>query len=266
MTAVQLGLMRTRVELLMFCRQRGTVFFSFLFPIVMLVLFGVVFGHGDRVTDRRGTTVPFSQYFLPGMLAAGIVLVSFQTVAIAITVERTDGTLQRLASTPLPPASYFFGKCGLVLVVGAVQAMLLLIVAATVFAVPLPVTVGKWLTFAWVFVLGTTAGGLLGVAFSSVARSATSVGAVVAAPTLVLQFISGVYFAFPDLPHWLQDVAAVFPLKWTAQGMRSVFLPGGFATLEPGGGWERGLTAVVLLAWAVVGLVLCLRTFRWNRG
>ncbi len=57
---------------------------------------------------------------------------------------------------------------------------------------------------------------------------------------LVLQFISGVYLPFTQLPDWLQDVASVFPLRWMASGMRSVFLPSQFASAEPGGAWHLG--------------------------
>ena len=65
----------------------------------------------------------------------------------------------------------------------------------------------------------------------------------------------------------MQHVAAVFPLKWIAQGMRSVFYPDALAAQEMAGSWEPGRTAVVLLVWAVVGLGLCLTTFRWfKRG
>ena len=97
--------------------------------------------------------------------------------------------------------------------------------------------------------------------------SARSVTAVVVGPMLLLQFISGVYFQFNQIPSWLQHVAAVFPLKWIAQGMRSVFYPESWGSLEMAGQWEPGRTALVLIAWAVVGLVLCLRTFRWfKRG
>ena len=67
------------------------------------------------------------------------------------------------------------------------------------------------------------------------ATSSRSVGAIVIAPTLILQFISGVYFAFNDLPEWLKQVASVFPLKWIAQGMRSVFFPGDWQSQEMAG-------------------------------
>ena len=104
----------------------------------------------------------------------------------------------------------------------------------------LPTTVSAWLTFAWVFLLGISTGTVLGIAYSSLAGSAKSAGAVVIGPLLVLQFISGVYFAYNDIPPWMQQVAALFPLKWVAQGMRSVFLPGDMA--DPGGGRAPGST------------------------
>ena len=50
-----------------------------------------------------------------------------------------------------------------------------------------------------------------------------------------------------------------------AQGMRSVFLPPEFEAAEVSGSWQHGLTAIVLLVWLIVGLVLCVRTFRWQR-
>ena len=51
----------------------------------------------------------------------------------------------------------------------------------------------------------------------------------------------------------------------TAQGKRSVFLPPEFEAAEVSGSWQHGLTAIVLLVWLIVGLVLCVRTFRWQR-
>jgi ABC-2 type transport system permease protein len=80
-----------------------------------------------------------------------------------------------------------------------------------------------------------------------------------------LQFISGVFFIYTELPTWMQNVAALFPLKWMAQGMRSVFLPEEFAAAEAAGSWQLGLVALVLLAWTIGGLVLALTTFRWRR-
>lgn len=264
-SALTIGASRTVLELKTFFREKDAVVFIFLFPIIMLALFAVVFGSGESNIEAGTTDVNFAQYFLPGMIAAGIVLDSFQTLAISIAVERDERTLKQLRGTPMPPMAYFVGKIGMVLIVSLVQVAILLAAAALVFGVPLPADPAGWLTFAWVFALGTAAGTVLGIAYSSVPRSAKAASPVVVGPVLILMFISGVFFVYSDLPGWLQDTAAVFPLKWIAQGMRSIFLPEEFASLEVAGSWEHGTIALVLTAWLIAGLVLCVRTFRWQR-
>jgi ABC-2 type transport system permease protein len=259
---LRLGLERSRYEIRAFFRERDALIFIFAYPIIMLAIFATVFGQdGAEVADG----VPFAQYFLPGMIATGVLLSSFQSLAISIPVERDEGGLKRLGGTPLPAAAYFLGKVGQVLVVSVVQVGLLLLVAATLFDVAMPDSTALWGTFAWVFVLGVATGAVCGVGFSSLPRSGRSASAVVTPVVLILQFISGVFFTFYDLPTWMQQVASVFPLKWMAQGMRSVFLPDEAASLEPAGSWEHGTTAAVLVAWLVVGLVVGVRTFRWRR-
>jgi ABC-2 type transport system permease protein len=258
-----LSLVRAGVELRQFWRERDAVIFVFAYPILMLAIFATVFGGENQGTD--GAQVDFARYFLPGMIATGVMLTSFQSLAISIAVERDDGTLRRLRATPLPATSYFGGKILLTLTTSLAQTALLLLVAALAYGVDLPTDPARWATFAWVFALGTATGTVCGVAFSSVPRSGRSASAVVTPVVLVLQFISGVFFAFYALPGWLQTVASLFPLKWLAQGMRSVFLPPELVVLEPGGSWQLGAVAAVLAAWAVVGLVVGVRTFRWRR-
>jgi ABC-2 type transport system permease protein len=73
-----------------------------------------------------------------------------------------------------------------------------------------------------------------------------------------------VFFQFSQVPAWLQQIAALFPLKWMAQGLRSVFLPDQLAAAEPAGAWELGKVALVLVLWCGGGLVLCVTTFRWQ--
>jgi ABC-2 type transport system permease protein len=261
---VAVGWDRTVLELKMYFREKEAVFFSFAFPIIMLSMFSVIFG-GESFDARGSSGVNAARFFLPGMVAAGVVLTSFQTMALSVAVERDDGTLKRLRSTPMPPVSYFLGKVGLVVLTSLAQFLLLVAVARFAFGVQLPTDPGRWATFGWVFLLGVASGTVLGVAYSSLATSSRSVGAIVIAPALILQFISGVYFAFTDLPEWLKQVASLFPLKWIAQGMRSVFFPTAWEGAEMAGTWEHGRTALVLGAWLVGGLVVCARTFRWTK-
>ena len=258
-TIWSVGFARTKVEIKQFFREKDALVFTFAFPVILLFIFGSVFG------EDIAPGVSFSQYFVAGMIASGFILVSFQSLAIGIAVERDDGTLKRIEGTPMPRASYFVGKIGLVLVTAVLQTAILLAVgdaavrhlAAGLGSQVAHVGLGR--------AARSTAGTLLGIAFSSVPRSGRSAAAVVSPVVIVLQFISGVFFVFSQLPTWMQRVAEVFPLKWMAQGIRSVFLPDSFETQEPSGSWQHGTIAIVLAVWCVVGLILCLRTFRWRR-
>lgn len=172
--------------------------------------------------------------------------------------------LRRLRGTPMPPAAYFFGKIWLVLFTGLLETAILLLVGTTCYGVDLPADAGRWFDLVWIFVLGITACALLGIAISSVPDSANSAGSVVVLPFLVLQFISGVYIAIGTVPDWMLIIGALFSLKWMCQGLRGVFLPESAQVLEQAGSWESGHVALVLAAWCVEGLALCLLTFRWK--
>lgn len=250
---------RVALELTLFRREPQQIVFSLAYPVLMMVIFGSVFG--DR-TISDGVTFP--QYFLAGIAATGIMLTSFQSVAIGIAHERDTGLLPRLRLVGTPPISYFAGKAGLVLVTTAAQLAVLLLVASIAFDVPMPTEPGRWLTFAWVCMAGALAGTVLGIAVASAVSTAAAAVSGVTAFAVVLQFFSGVFFVFSELPGWMQHVASLFPLRWMTLGMRSVFLPEEAAVVEVGGGWQHPLTAAVLLAWIVVGVFLCQRWFRWS--
>ncbi|HLV58312.1 MAG TPA: ABC transporter permease [Natronosporangium sp.] len=257
MTGLALGWRQGVLELKQFLRTRESFVFTLLFPVLLLVIFGAVFSF------EIAPGIRFTQYFIAGMLAAGLLAVGFQNLAIQIPIERDRGVLKRLRGTPMPPWVYFAGKVVMVLGAAVLITAVLLSFGVLLYDLRVPDAAG-WLNLAWVTALGLTACTLLGIAFSSVARSGRSAPAVVTPVSLVLQFISGVFFVYTSLPAWMQQVAAVFPLKWMAQGMRSVFLPASYAVEEPAGSWELGRVALVLAAWCVAGLVLCLLTFRWT--
>ncbi len=253
------SLVRGRAELRQFARQRDSVIFTFALPVILLVLFGQIF-HGQI----GHTGVSFRQYFIAGIIASGLMSTTFVGLGVSIAADREDGTLARLAGTPLQPAAYFAGKAILAVGLSLAEVGVLLAVGVTVLGLHLPATPGRWLTFGWVLLLGSVTCALLGVAAGSLAGTSRSSFAVLNLPYLVLSFISGVYFVFSKLPAGLQHIAAVFPLKWICQGLRSVFLPDRMLAAEPAGSWEHGRIALVLGAWLVVSLVVCVRTFRWR--
>ena len=256
-SVVSVSRSRARVELKEFFRQREAVVFTVLLPVLLLVVFGAVLNYDI------GSGVTFVQYFMAGIIAAGILGASLQNMAISIATERSDGTLKSLAGTPMPKSAYFVGKVVQVLAVTALIIGVLLCIGVVFYGIDLP-SGGEWFTFTWVALLGAAACTLLGIAVSSLAKNGRSASATVTPFALVLQFISGVFFLFSSLPAWMQTIASIFPLKWMGQGLRSVFLPEALAASEPAGSWELGRVALVLAAWCVGGLLLCVWTFRWQ--
>jgi ABC-2 type transport system permease protein len=258
-STLKIGISRGFLEVKQFMRQRESVVFTLLFPVLLLLIFGSVF------KDEIAPGVTFSQYFVAGMIASGLVNTGFQQLAITIPMERDDGTLKRLRGTPAPASSYFIGKIILVFVSMSIQVILLLIFGVLLYGIALPSDSAHWITFIWVMLLGLISSTLLGIAFSSVPKSGRGASAVVSPIVIILQFFSGVFFVFTQLPSWMQNFAAIFPLKWLTQGMRAVFLPDSFAAQEVAGSWELGKIALFLGIWSIAGFFLALKTFRWEK-
>lgn len=253
-SALRLGLSRGRLELRRFFRNRDAVIFTFSLPTVLLVLLGSVFGD-----QFAGTGVSAAQVLAAGMIAAGVMSTTFVTLGVDIATDRDDGTLKRLYGTPMPIGAYLVGKIVLVAVTTVAQTVLMIVVAVLLFDLALPADLGRWLVFGWVFALGVVSCALLGIAISTAARSARSAAAITQLPYLALQFVSGVFVnPITALPAGLVTVASFFPVKWMAQGFRSVFLPDSMVAFEMAGSWEPARVALVLGAWCVAGLVLCL--------
>jgi ABC-2 type transport system permease protein len=186
--ALRIGFARAKYEVRLFVRRKDALFFTLFLPVMFLLLFGMIFGSGKI----EGTDLQYSQVLVSGILAAGVASVSFVNLAISIANERHEGGLKRLAGTPMPKVSYFIGKIGLVLATVTVEIVLLMVVGLVFFKLELPTELGRWITFAWVLILGSTASTLLGIAVSNVPRSAKSAAAVVNLPFVALQFVSGV--------------------------------------------------------------------------
>lgn len=257
--ALRIGANRGILEIKQFNRAREAVVFTIAFPVILLFIFGSIFD------DEIAPSVTFSQYFVAGMIASGLVNSGFQNLAITIPMERDSGALKRLRGTPMPISSYFIGKSIQVAYSMSLQIVLLLLCGSIFFGLEIPSAGTKWIAFAWIVFLGSLSATVLGIAFSSVPKSGRAASAVVSPIVIILQFFSGVFFVFSQLPGWMQQFAAIFPLKWLTQGMRYVFLPDSFATQEVAGGFELGRIALILAIWTIIGSFIAIKTFKWMR-
>jgi len=249
--AVRLGVRRGWTEFLNSVRSpQDQGFYVFTGVATLAYLW---FNRADRV---EGTTLLYPTVALPSILGA---LVAFGVIvgpAFALAMEREDGTLLRHKALPHGMEGYVTGQLVFHSLSAAPQFLLILVPSALLFADVMPSGAGGWLTLGWVLVLGLMATLPLGMILGSVVPSTQKVGTWGMLPVLVVTGISGIFVPVQALWGWVQTVAQVFPTYWIGLGMRSAFLPDSAASLELGGSWRTGQVALVLLAWAVAGLLV----------
>ena len=258
-SAVRVGFSRVIPELKMFYRRPEQMVLTFSLPAAICLLLGSIFS--AKLTDSGIST---GAVIAASMLAYGILSTSFINLGISIAADRDTGALKRLRGTPTTASSYFIGKIMLVAIVSFAEAVILLLVGVFIFGLRLPSDVFGWFTLAWVFTLGIVSCSLLGIFISNFASNAVSAAVLTNGPAVGLQFISGTYVPLMVLPPWMLIAGSIFPVKWMAQGFRSVLLPAQMAAFEPAGSWEHGRIFLVLSAWSIGGLVACLLVFRWS--
>lgn len=185
-----------------------------------------------------------------GMFVALGTLLAAQHLA----ADREDGTLLRAKATPGGVVGYLIGK--LVLVSASVLAYLaILLVPGALLVGGISIDARGWVTFVWVVALGLVATQTLGAVLGSLVRSSRGAG-VLSLPTMGLIAISGIFYPLTALAGWVQALAQAFPVYWLGLGMRSALLPDEAVVVEIGQSWRPAQTALLLLAWAVAGLVV----------
>ncbi len=258
-SAIGIGFSRVLPELKMFYRRPEQVALTFSMPAVICILLGSIFS--DKLPNSEVST---GAVIAASMLAYGILSTSFINLGISIAADRDTGALRRLRGTPTTALSYFIGKVMLVGIVSLAEAVILLLVGVLVFGLRLPTAPFGWFTLTWVFVLGIVSCSLVGIFISNFASNAVSAAVITNGPAVGLQFLSGTYVPLMALPTWMLIVGSFFPVKWMAQGFRSVLLPPAMVVFEPAGSWEHWRIFLVLTAWSIGGLLGCLALFRWS--
>jgi ABC-2 type transport system permease protein len=245
---MKLFLHELRVQQLLFWRNREAAFFSFLFPIILLVLLGSVYG------DEPIEGVKAATYLLVGLLGYGVAATAFASLAITIVVRREAGLLKRVRGTPLPPATYLAAVMGSIVIVIALQVVAQLLIGVYLLGADWPAAPGS---FAFAILLGAAAFAALGIAVTALVRTADGSSAVVNAIYLPMAFISGAFFSTQEMPAFLEAISEVLPLTYLLDLIRSTFIAG--EGLESSTG---PLAAVGV--WGLFGLVVAVRMFRWE--
>ena len=240
-----------RADLIEFRRNPAAMFFTAMLPIIFMVLFVAIFGND---TDKH-TGLKLSTLQVPGFIALAVTSASFLGLAIGLVRAREDAILKRVRGTPVPPWIVFAGRVGVAIVSALLVSALLLLIGRVLYGVEL--RTARVPALLVTLALGAMALSAVGIAYSRLIPSVDAAPAMTNAVVLPLYFISGVFVPTSTLPHWLAQVASVFPIRPLNDALFACFDP------RSGSGGFQGGKLLVLGAWGLGGLLIALASFSW---
>ena len=238
---------QVRYEQLSFWRDPQSAFFTFVFPVVIIVVFGALTHGGGRSSYFYGLSA--LQYYVPTIAAMSVLGSCYSQLAIVLATRRQEGILKRVRATPLPAWGYFLGLLAHCVLVSVVDVALIVGVGR-LFGIPLPT---HWAAIAVTLVLAAACFCALGVAVASLIRNAEAAPAVVQLILFPLLFLSGTYL--PIHSQAVNRVASVLPVRPVNQALLGPFAQ------HTGVNWH---SLAVLAGWGAIGTLIAIRRFRWE--
>jgi ABC-2 type transport system permease protein len=226
-----------------FWRNPPAAFFTFVFPLLFMVIFNVLFG-----ADAAG-------FFTPAIIVFGVVTATYTNLAMTVTIARDEGILKRVRGTPLPAWAYLAGRIGHSVAIAFLLVVIVAAFGAIVYGVEIPWDALPAMLV--LLVLSAAAFSALGLGVSGLIPSADAAPAVVNATILPVLFISNVFIQMDNAPAWLDTVSHLLPVRHFADGMMALYADGAAAGVP----WaEIGVIAL----WGMIGVAAALRFFSWE--
>ncbi|GAA1123342.1 hypothetical protein GCM10009630_21570 [Kribbella jejuensis] len=210
-------------ELRAFLRNRQSQFFTLALPVLFLVIFASVFGGSGNRTRVAGGSISTSEYYVPSIIALGVIAACFGNLAASVTAQRERGVLKRRRATPVPAGSVIAGRVLTAVLVAVVMAAVLLGLGWIAYGAHVPGRTA--LALAVTVVVGAASFCCLGYALTSIVRNEDAALPAAMAFMLPLYFISGVFVAVPALPRWLADIGEIFPVRHLASALLVAYKP-----------------------------------------
>ena len=245
MSTASLTLRQFRYNNKAFWRNPAAAFFTFVFPIMFLVIFNALFGDAE--------------FFTPGIATFAIISTSFTNLAMTMTFLREEGVLKRVRGTPLPPPTFLIARVIHAIVLAYIITVIIAIVGGVFYDVELPFDTLP----AFLLAIGVEAAAFcaLGLAVTPIIPNTDAAAPIVNAAVIPLAFISDVWAPYDNAPGWLQSVADFFPVKHAVDAVKCGFNP---SDLVCDGSEYQWFDLGIVLAWGVFGLLVAITRFRWE--
>lgn len=234
-----------------FWRNPGSVFFTVLLPVLLLVIFATIFGT-DPIASLGG--IPTTDYYVPAIASLAVVSATFLNLGMNLTIARETGLLKRLRSTPQPAWVFIAGKVANAVVISALMVALITAVGAVLYGSPPPW--GGLPALLLSLILGAACFCCLGIAMTAVIPSREAAPAVMNLITLPLYFLSGIFIPESEIPEGVLRFADLFPIRSLFEAFLAAYDPAiaGFS-------WAP---LAALVVWGIAGFLLAGRYFRWS--
>jgi ABC-2 type transport system permease protein len=236
------------VQFKLFLREPLAFFFTLIFPLLMLLLFGVVWGN-DPSPFYGG--YGYIDQAVPALTALIVGTVGFMSVPVATASAREHKILRRYRATPLRSSTYLAAEVSVYFLLALVSMFLLVVVGTLLFGLRFD---GSWLAVLAGFTLSALAfvsAGYVIAGLAPTSRAAQVVGQLIFFP---MMFLSGASIPLQIMPESVQNAAAWLPMTQMVKMLQGLWF---------GQGWNLTGLAVTL-AVMVVGTLIAIPTFRWE--
>lgn len=240
----------TWVETKLFLRDYTGTFFTLAFPVLLLVIYGSIYGNEPNSFFGGHGIIDF---YVPAYICMVMATAGLLTLPVALASYREKGVLLRLQATPLRPQAILAAEVVVHLAMTIAGALLLIIIGAFAYHINF---LGHPLSMLAAFVLGFLSIFTIGFVIASLApsaRTAEIVGFVLYFPML---FLSGATFPIQLFPPVLRNIVQFVPMTHVVNLLQGLWL---------GESWGDHLTQVIVLATIIVGgVIFSSRFFRWR--
>jgi len=237
-----------------FRRNPPAAVFTFIFPLIFLVMLNLLFG--NNTVDVTGGTTHASTFYVPAITAFSVISACYTNLAMTITFSRDRGHLKRIKGTPLPSWVFFFGRIGNSILISMILVVIVVLSGALFYNVPIPINTLPALLIT--LIIGAATFSSLGIAITTIIPNADAAPAIVNALILPLLFISDIFIPMHDAPKWLNIFTNIFPVKPFSSALQSAFNP-----FQTNSGFEL-INIGIMTIWLLLGLFIAVRYFSWE--
>lgn len=248
MKLVKMTLHQTPYEIRQYWRSPPNAVFAMALPIIFLLLLGSLLA--TMPIQVEGIT-RYDQYFVPAIIAFGLIGTTFTNLAMTLSIRRESGLLHRLRTTPLPASALLAALIINSLLVSICLVVIMGVLGVMLFHVAMPrhpLSLLAVLGVAWICFCA------MGAAMATVIPSSEAAPGVVNAVFLPVAVASGAFFPISG-SSWLGTVMVWLPVRPFVQLCISCFSASSTPSLAP---------LLVTGIWGIACFALAVRFFRWS--